>query len=131
MATFKYTAKRGLTSGHVVDTVYTIECEIQQELPVEKIKASFVTTELKSVTILNSANTHHKITTDLFTLTEKNAFREFLLSASDGQTIDFDLLGTIASPDNVQTGVLVPQGDFEPTRYGNLYYSYSFEIREQ
>ena len=131
MATFQYTAKRGLISGHVVDTVYTIEIDLSAHTPSDKIDSSQQFSYSSSETILHSINTHHRITTDLMTNIQMLEFREFLLSASSGESISFDLLGTIAAPNNVLTGILVAKKDYRPTRVGNMYYTYSFEIREQ
>lgn len=130
MATFKYTAKRGLISGNVADTLYTIEHELQAHVPSDKVDAAQSFTASASETVFTSFSTIHSITTDYLTLTEMLQFREFLLSASSGEDVLFDLLGSIASPDDVKTGTLVVQKDFKPTRFGNQYYQYTFAIRE-
>lgn len=131
MSTFEYTAKRGLISGHVVDTVYTIEVDLSAADPSDKLDMYQQFTYSDSETIFNALNTQHKITTVPMNFTQMRAFREFLLSASSGESIDFDLLGTISSPDNVASGVLVAKKQYQPSRVGNMYYTFSFEIREQ
>ncbi len=107
MATFRYFAKRGLISGHVINTSYTIEVDLQEHTPIDLTDIDQQFTYASSETIFHSVNTHHKITTVPMSQAQMLEFREFLLSASSGESIDFDLLGTIATPNNVLSGVLV------------------------
>jgi len=131
MATFQYTAKRGLIFGHVVGTVYTIEIDLEAHSPIDSLDINQQFTYNDSETILNAVNTEHQITTIPMGQTKMLEFREFLLSSSSGESISFDLLGSIASPNNVLTGVLVAKKSYEPSRVGNMYYSFSARIREQ
>ena len=131
MATFKYTAKRGLISGHSLGTGYTIETELTEHIPIDEVDSVQQFTTDSSETILTGFRTSHKFTTDYLTNAQMLEFREFLLSASSGEQVIFDVLGTISTPDVLVNGVLVVNKKVQPTRLGNQYYQFSFEIKEQ
>ncbi len=131
MATFQYVAKRALIAGHTASTVYTLEVDLSEHTPNDITDINQQFTYSASETIFHSLNTQHSLTTVPMDQAQMLEFREFLLSASSGEIINFDLLGTISAPVNVLTGVLVAKKGYKPTRVGNMYYTFSFEIREQ
>lgn len=126
MATFTYTAKRNLKSGHSIDTQYVITIALQQlddEQP-RAIKKEHRSIGGATVTVLNRIDEHLQVTTDFIesdgTGTPDVAdFAEFLHSVAGGEQFVFN---NGADQDVIMIG--------RPTRSRNgIKFNYRFELR--
>lgn len=131
MGTIAYTALKRIISGHVVDTLYTNEFSL--------LKSNFVGNTFSSEhvslngkrEVVASAREDDEIslTIQALTLADIPLWIEFFYSVKDGETFLFDEFGTIASPVNPVTYVMISK-KFPPAREGTTEdFTLSFRIR--
>jgi hypothetical protein len=130
MAAVTYIAKRRLITGHTASTQYTIDVDLAEVLPGDVVNAvTHVALGGATETNFNRLDETFNCLTVPLNNTERDAVREFLASAIDGQYITFDAFGSIASPDDPKTGVLTSQSH-APSRLGSIdLWTYQFAIR--
>ncbi len=130
MSVFSYVAKRFLISGHTLDSAYDLE------IPVAEYQADILNdgnqsyTDSKIQTNFHGFVISHKFKTIPRSHAQDDEILEFLMSAIDGQTISFDVVGTIAVPNNVITGTLKYQKTMKPSIPGHQLRARTFEILE-
>ncbi len=130
MSVFSYVAKRFLISGHTVDTGYDLEIPIAEYQPDIKNEGNQNYTDDNIQTNFHGFVISHKFKTIPRSISQDEEIVEFLMSAMDGQTITFDVSGTIAAPDNVVSGTLKFQKNLKPSIPGHQLRARSFEILE-
>lgn len=130
MAAVTYTAKRRIISGHTANTQYDLDIELAEIIAGDNASASnHVALNGNTETVFNRLDTVYQCTTTAFNNSGRDEMREFLGSAADGHYLTFDAYGTVASPDDPQTAVLVSK-NHQPTRLGSLdQWVFNFTIR--
>ena len=108
MTAITYTAKRDISSGHVVDTSYSLETLGEELTPAfdPDVVQSF-TLDGTPETVFNHIKKTWKVKTSVIDQSDYDVWVEFLSSVAGGEALVFDAYGTIVSPDNVQTAILL------------------------
>jgi len=126
MASFTYTAKRQIKSGHTLGVDYAITIDLQARdggMP-EPVKTENLSLDGNVVTVLNRIDRIYKITTDMVPVSGGNPsdadFDEFFSSVAGGEVFSYD-------PDGTPVAAIM-KGDATRSRNG-IYFSYSFSIR--
>ena len=128
MTAVTYLAKRNLAGGHSVDTSYDLEteCSVLNPSDVADIKQSF-TLDGTPETVFNNLSERWSVTT-IVDQSDYNLWREFWSSVAGGESFTFDAYGSIATPDNPITVVMV--GGATPKRVGTVdSWQFSFKVR--
>jgi hypothetical protein len=119
MAVFTYFAKRSIIGGHTLGDDYSIEIDLQTIDP-KRASRTAKKTALNGTTIetVYQNNTEGwSILTDHIALGASEdlplEWVEFLDSVAGGEAFDFDALGTIASPRNVQSVKMQGNSQFQ------------------
>lgn len=131
MSAFTYTATRGVIAGHTIGANYNIDIPIKEYDETNLVKGKQLLTGSAIETIINDVILQHKFqTVPIEDIGKQLEIREFILSATDGQTITFDIHGTVALPINQLLGTLKLNKTIRPGRPGHKLVDYSFEIIE-
>jgi len=118
-----YTAKRGLTAGHVLDSQQTFDIDLRQLDLIDEIKATQNLTPSDAETEFESFSTLYKVETRLMDKATMLLCREFLLSCSASELFTVSLEGA-----PVQNAHLLLDKKLKPSRQ-QLKYRYQFDIR--
>jgi len=119
-----YTAKRGLTPGHVLDSLQVFNVDLAELLPFDRLTVSQNFTPTDAESSLKDVKTFYEVRTRIMNQTEMLLCREFLLSCSASELFTVSLLE--APSINAH---LVKQNQLKPTRVGGLKYRFQFVIR--
>lgn len=130
MSAFTYTAKRGLISGHVADTVYSFDLKIKKYDPNYIVDSNQQNTNSEIETIFNGFVASHKFTTTALTQAEADEVLEFLLSAMSGELVSFDATGTVAIPVSVKSGTVKAVKNIKISQPSHKMFAFNFEIIE-
>jgi|GEM_PF-3383576 len=118
-----YTAKRGLTAGHALDSQQTFDIDLRQLDLIDEIKATQNLTPSDAETEFESFSTLYKVETRLMDKPTMLLCREFLLSCSASELFTVSLEGA-----PVQNAHLLLDKKLKPSRQ-QLKYRYQFDIR--
>jgi len=118
-----YTAKRGLTAGHVLGSQQTFEIDLRQLEPLDDIVATQILTPSDAETEFESLNTLYRAETRQMDKATMLLCREFLLSCSGSELFTVSLEGA-----PVQNAHLILKKKLKPSRQ-QLKYRYQFDIR--
>lgn len=136
MSSVTYTAKRSLTTGHTVETVYTINLRLNALEPSKKVRRSEqLSLSAKSENLLWHNKRTWQATTAALRGDERALVREFLESVIGGEPFNFDEFGSANAPDRPVNVVLA--GVFRETRVVRQgdggrddYFRFTFSMRE-
>ncbi|MDH3375351.1 MAG: hypothetical protein OEQ39_00070 [Gammaproteobacteria bacterium] len=122
-----YTAKRSLKAGHVVDTGYTINVNLQSEnRTFESIGPRLVALDGSTVTVVHRRQNTYQLTSAFITDTstpDNEDMVEFLDSVISGEIFQLDLTGALAD-------YILDTTTYRRSRQGNLnIFTYSFRVR--
>ncbi len=122
-----YTAKRGLSAGHVAGTSYDIETDAHVIDPSRKVGKT-VNTSLDGTpeTVLGHIHRRYNILTDYITADELQFWDELVDSTEATESIDIDLYGTLAVPVNLVAARVVNSA--KPKRVSGMLYQMRFEV---
>ncbi len=129
MTSVTYTAKRKISSGHLIDNSYDLD------LPLSKItkkpksnKKEHFSLAGNSQTLFHNVIDYINLVTSDIDEVDAPKYREFLYSVVGGELFFFDERGTAAAPDDpVQVKI---EGSFSENLVGQtLNYKYNFRVR--
>jgi hypothetical protein len=130
MASVTYIAKRRLIPGRIVGFEYDLDIEpAVLDLSDEADSSAHISLSGKTETVFNRLDETWSVTTVPLDMAGMLAFREFLASASDGQTITFDPYGTANAP-VLRVSAILTSSNHTPIRQGTInLFVYSFTVR--
>lgn len=131
LSTVTYTATRNVISGHVLGSEYSIEfsCSVKDYAVDEDSDTIEPYGNGMPVTALFSLKDVWRLEAYGILEADLPLWKEFITSVIGSEPFTFDAKGSIASPDNPITAVLVSQG-FKPRRIDPVEtYSIPFSVR--
>lgn len=132
MAFVRYTAKRTLATGHVVDTDYEIEFGIRKSY---RSRAPDLTVQ-KSLSgdresLYYGADEIYDVETQLIAEADLEFWREFADSVEGGAEFQYDSDGTVAVPVNLLNGYLSRGSVVREIRVEPEYYRFAFRFERR
>ena len=130
MGSVNYTAKRNISSGHVIDTAYDLDfrgsATVSQLTPV---RTQSVSLDGTTETVLDRLDDRWAVTATGITEAQLPLWREFSGSVAAGESFSFDAYGTAASPDNVQSVIIESGVTIARQAQFIEYFTASFTVR--
>jgi hypothetical protein len=129
MASIKYTAKRRLIPGHVIDNIYSIDFNVSELVPTSKPMGGNETISMggQVSSVLGYVEESWTVETVPILYSELDEWKEWEHSVMNAEEFDFDGTGTSSSPDNVLK-VRLQKNSFRVRRIGHLYMTISFRV---
>lgn len=132
MATVIWTTKRNPISGHSIGNQYYIDFNlaIGSRKSYNSIRNYNDSISGKREVIRHREDVNWDITATIIPEAQLELWYEFLSSVVSGETFQFDAFGTYASPNNLQTVILLSDGWSEnPMSEVNDYFEIQFQLR--